>query len=56
MAKLDERFKPIINRMLTTLEQKVDPCHTALIVIDMQNDYCAEGGYISKEGAQMDLN
>ena len=42
--------------MLTTLEQKVDPCHAALIVIDMQNDYCAEGGYLSKEGAQLGLN
>lgn len=27
---------------------RLDPAHTALIVIDMQNDFCAEGGYVEK--------
>lgn len=56
MDRLNERFKTILGRMLTTLEQKVDPHHTALIVIDMQNDFCADGGYLHKEGADMSLN
>ncbi len=30
---------------------KFDPKHTALLVIDMQNDFCAEGGHIhNKDG------
>jgi ureidoacrylate peracid hydrolase len=45
----------IVNRLahrqpLRTLEEKVDPKHCALVVIDMQNDFCAEGGMMSKEG------
>lgn len=30
--------------MLRTLEEKVDPKHAALLVIDMQNDFCHEDG------------
>ena len=30
--------------MLRTLEEKVDPKHTALVVIDMQNDFCHNEG------------
>ena len=37
-------------RLLSTLEQKVEPAHTALLVIDMQNDFCAHGGLVSKDG------
>ena len=34
---------------LTTLEEKARPAHAALLVVDMQNDFCAEGGAISTE-------
>lgn len=34
--------------LLTTLDEQVQPSHTALLVIDMQNDFCAEGGFINK--------
>jgi ureidoacrylate peracid hydrolase len=37
-------------RPLGTLRDKVDPKHAALIVVDMQNDFCAVGGMMSKEG------
>jgi ureidoacrylate peracid hydrolase len=39
--------------LLTTLEQKIDPAHAALIVIDMQNDFCARGGMMDQEGADI---
>jgi ureidoacrylate peracid hydrolase len=36
-----------LNRSVTTgLAERLDPAHTALLVIDMQNDFCAPGGYI----------
>ena len=39
--------------MLTTLEEKVAPVHTAVLVIDMQNDFCAEGGMMQREGLDL---
>jgi ureidoacrylate peracid hydrolase len=34
------------DRLLTSAEARLAPQHTALLVIDMQNDFCAEGGYV----------
>jgi len=34
--------------MLATLKERLEARHTALLVIDMQNDFCAEGGYVEK--------
>jgi len=34
------------DRLLNTVEARLSPAHTALIVVDMQNDFCAAGGYI----------
>lgn len=36
--------------LLGSLAEKVRPAHTALLVIDMQNDFCAAGGLVSKDG------
>ena len=36
--------------LLDTLESKTRPAHTALIVVDVQNDFCAVGGMMEKEG------
>jgi ureidoacrylate peracid hydrolase len=36
--------------ILGTLEAKVHPAHTALLVIDMQNDFCAEQGFVCLGG------
>lgn len=33
---------------LQTAEARLDPAHTAVLVVDMQNDFCAEDGYIEK--------
>lgn len=39
--------------MLTTLPQKIDPQWAALLVIDMQNDFCAEGGAFHRSGVDV---
>lgn len=40
--------------LLVGLEQKVAPEHTALVVIDLQNDFCARGGMMDKEGNDLE--
>jgi ureidoacrylate peracid hydrolase len=35
---------------LATLAEKVRTSHTALIVIDMQNDFCASDGFVARGG------
>ena len=39
--------------MLRTLSEKIDPRHTALVVIDMQNDFCHEDGAKARDGADV---
>lgn len=36
--------------LLVGLQRKVDPAHTALVVVDVQNDFCAPGGMMDREG------
>ncbi|UFT99173.1 cysteine hydrolase [Radiobacillus kanasensis] len=38
-----------------SLIKRVDPKHTALMVIDMQNDYCHEEGYLAKQGLDVSM-
>jgi ureidoacrylate peracid hydrolase len=35
---------------LMTLTDKVSPAHTALVIVDVQNDFCAEHGMMHAEG------
>ena len=42
-----------MSRILTTLKAKVDPAHAALLVVDVQNDFCAKGGAFDKEGIEI---
>jgi nicotinamidase-related amidase len=37
-------------KVLTTIEELVDPRRTALVVIDVQNDFCSEGGLMHELG------
>jgi ureidoacrylate peracid hydrolase len=37
-------------KMLTTIEEKLKPEHTALIIIDYQNDFCHDDGVLGKAG------
>ncbi|MBI4491448.1 MAG: cysteine hydrolase [Chloroflexi bacterium] len=36
--------------MLRTLEEQVDPRHAALVIVDVQNDYCSSEGARQREG------
>ena len=47
-AELTNRLSRI--RPLITLEDKVGPAHTALLVVDMQNDFCSSDGHIATSG------
>ena len=43
--------------LLNGLAETLNPVHTAIIVVDMQNDFCAENGYIhTTQGADMSGN
>lgn len=46
----DKGLQSAMSRMLKTLDQKVNPSHAAVIVIDMQNDWCESGGFMDREG------
>ena len=41
------------DELLTTLESKAAPEHAALLVIDVQNDFVAEGGFFHRIGADV---
>jgi ureidoacrylate peracid hydrolase len=41
--------------LLRTLEQKVDPAHAALVIVDVQNDFFHNDGYLGKLGAPLGL-
>jgi ureidoacrylate peracid hydrolase len=37
-----------MSQPLLDFADRIDPGHTAILVVDMQNYFCAEGGYIDK--------
>ncbi|MGV3571895.1 MAG: cysteine hydrolase family protein [Ramlibacter sp.] len=45
-----------MRQVLRTLEEQVRPAHAALVVVDMQNDFCAEGGYLQRTRAASSRN
>ena len=42
-------------QVLTTLEEKVDPSRACLLVIDVQNEFCARSGAFHRTGHAVDL-
>ena len=40
--------------ILKTLEERLDPLHTALVIIDMQKDFCVDGFATSNAGRPLD--
>ena len=42
-------------QIYTTLEELVDPRHTALLVIDMQRDFCSTGGAFDRLGIDISM-
>jgi ureidoacrylate peracid hydrolase len=45
--------KATSDELLTSLEQKIAPENAALLVIDVQNDFVADGGFFHKVGADV---
>ena len=41
--------------VFTTLEELVDPAHTALLVVDMQRDFCTPGGAFARLGVDISM-
>ena len=41
--------------MLTTLAEKVQAQHCAILIVDVQNDFCCEGGAMHREGRDLSL-
>lgn len=41
--------------LLPTLEAKVNPRHAALVVVDVQNDFCAPGGFWDRMGEDLSM-
>lgn len=39
----------------TALDELVDPCHTALVVVDMQRDFCLPGGAFDLLGIDLSI-
>ena len=43
-------------QVLHTLEQLTDPAHAALVIVDMQNDFCHPDGLMGKRGEDLSHN
>jgi ureidoacrylate peracid hydrolase len=46
-------MNPELPTGLVPLDEKIDPRHTALLVVDIQNDFCADGCALASTGADM---
>lgn len=43
-----------MEELLLELNEKVGPEHTAMLVVDVQNDFCGPGGYYDRTGADIE--
>lgn len=51
----DKGLQTALANVLTTLERKVEPPHTALLVVDVQNDFCSAGGAHHRQGKDLSM-
>ena len=42
-------------QVFTELSEIVDPAHTALLVVDMQRDFCCAGGSFDRLGVDLSM-
>jgi nicotinamidase-related amidase len=42
-------------QVYTTLDELVEPAHTALVVVDMQRDFCLPGGAFDQQGVDISM-
>ena len=43
-------------RRLSTLDEMVDPAHTAFLIVDLQNDFCHDDGLMGRRGEGLNHN
>ncbi len=41
--------------VFSTIEEVVDPAHTALLIIDVQHDFCSPAGLFDRIGKNIDM-
>ena len=51
VLKLKEK---VMTKMAATIREKIDPSHAAILVIDMQNDFCSANGAASRRGIDIE--
>jgi ureidoacrylate peracid hydrolase len=51
----DQGLQSALGNMLATLEKKVEPRHSALLIVDVQNDFCSMGGAHHREGKDLSM-
>ena len=44
-----------MTELLTRMEDQIAPAHTALLVIDMQNDFCHPEGAFARRGLDISM-
>jgi ureidoacrylate peracid hydrolase len=47
--------RPRPRRILRSLDERVDPRHCALVVVDVQNDFCHQEGALARGGSDVTL-
>jgi nicotinamidase-related amidase len=50
---IDISIEGKLKRALTTLPERVDPHHAALVLVDLQRDFCAPDGVMGRQGEDL---
>ncbi len=52
---MKQHIDATMEKALTTLEAKVNPAHTALVVVDVQNDFASKEGFMGRLGFDVSM-